>query len=388
MNNHTKMKQKHKLTKWITIQSASAYGKRRGAAKQAVVKAMSLLLVCAMSFAGIVGCGASKEGSGGVKIVLTDGFGKDELFRLQSLSCMKNEFMVYLTNAQKEYENILDDLIWDKTSDGVTLEEKLKDTVLAKISRVKAMALLAADQGIELTEEEKDLATQAAKEYFMSLDEKELELLDISLEQVQNMYFEYALANRVYSYIIKDINPEISDDEARTISVAHILIKTYSMNGKGERVEYTPRMKEKAYQEAQEVLSRLETEEFEQVMAQCNEGEENYYTFMHGQMEENFENAAFMLGKGEISDIIETPDGYEIIKCLSPFDQVQTDQNKVQIVEERKKAAFDGIYEEFIAGLNKNLNEPLWEEIRLIRDEEMKASNFFEIYEKYLGSAS
>ena len=33
---------------------------------------------------------------------------------------------------------------------------------------------------------------------------------------------------QVYEYIIKDINPEISDDEARTITVDYILIKTYT----------------------------------------------------------------------------------------------------------------------------------------------------------------
>ena len=37
-------------------------------------------------------------------------------------------------------------------------------------------------------------------------------------------------------HLIADINPEISDDEARTITVQHILIKTYSLNEDGEKV--------------------------------------------------------------------------------------------------------------------------------------------------------
>lgn len=44
------------------------------------------------------------------------------------------------------------------------------------------------------------------------------------------MYREYALADKVYTFIIKDINPEVSDDEARTITVRQILIMTYSVS--------------------------------------------------------------------------------------------------------------------------------------------------------------
>ena len=36
---------------------------------------------------------------------------------------------------------------------------------------------------------------------------------------------------------IRDINPEISDDEARTIMVEQILIKTYALDGNGKRVD-------------------------------------------------------------------------------------------------------------------------------------------------------
>ena len=41
------------------------------------------------------------------------------------------------------------------------------------------------------------------------------------------------LADKVYRQIISDINPEISDDEARTITVQHILIKTVTENADG-----------------------------------------------------------------------------------------------------------------------------------------------------------
>ena len=36
--------------------------------------------------------------------------------------------------------------------------------------------------------------------------------MQVKEEDIENLYLEYALADKVYRYIIKDINPEISDD--------------------------------------------------------------------------------------------------------------------------------------------------------------------------------
>ena len=67
--------------------------------------------------------------------------------------------------------------------------------------------------------------------------------MGVTEETVTGLYAEYALANKVYQFIIRDINPEISDDEARTITVQHVLIKTYALDGTGKRIEYTRPMK-------------------------------------------------------------------------------------------------------------------------------------------------
>ena len=62
-------------------------------------------------------------------------------------------------------------------------------------------------------------------------------------------------------------------------------------------------------------------------------------------------------------------------------DREQTDENKVKIVERRKKEAFSREYEEFIGTLTKALNEELWNEVELIKDDNVATSDFFEIFE-------
>jgi foldase protein PrsA len=68
---------------------------------------------------------------------------------------------------------------------------------------------------------------------------------------------------------------------------------------------------------------------------------------------------------------------------VNTFNREETDANKLEIAEERKNEAFGLEYNSFVAGLARDLNEELWENIAIIRDEGVTTADFFEVYEKY-----
>ena len=221
----------------------------------------------------------------------------------------------------------------------------------------------------------------AAQTYFSSLNDKERELLAVNEPLIQAMYKEYALAEKVYEYLIADINPEISDDEARTITVQHILIKTYSLNENGEQVPYSEQAKGEAYQKAAEALRRAqEGETFTSLIAEYSEDSNESYSFRKGTLDPAFEEASFNLSTDELSGIVESAHGYHIIKCISTFNRDETDRNKIKIVEQRRKEVFNEEYSSFVEGLTKNIDEKLWETVGFIEDSEVTTSSFFEVY--------
>lgn len=334
----------------------------------------------AFAFAG---CGIPAKGN--TKVVLTTGFDKEEIFRIEGISCRLPEIMVYLTNSQNQYESVYGSEIWKANVEGVTLEQNIKDTALARIAQIKTMNLLAKEHGVQLSEQEIEMVREASEAYFSSLNDTEKELLGVTEATITELYAEYALANKVYQFIIRDINPEISDDEARTITVQHVLIKTYALDGTGARIEYTENAKARAYETAKEVLelAREEGTDFEQLIARYSEDNKGTYSFGKGDMEESFENAAFNLGTGEISDIVETKFGYHVIKCITTFDRAETDANKVKIVEERKKEVFGQEYDAFVKSLTRNLNEELWDSVAFLDNPRVTTKDFFDIYGEY-----
>lgn len=345
------------------------------------MKRVTLILAVLLLF--LSGCGKKNSDT---RIVLTTGFQKDEVFRIENMSCRLPELMVLLTNAQNQYENVYGEEIWQTDLNGVTLEENVKETVLADLAQIKTMNLLAQRYGVELDEEERQKIKEAAEAYFTSLNQTEKDSMGADEETIENLYLEYALAEKVYQYIIKDINPEISDDEARTITVQHILFKTYVLDGTGKKIEYSDEARQDIYKKAREVLklAKEEDSDFEQLVLTYSEDETGTLSFGKGEMESSFEEAAFNLETGEISDIVETSYGYHIIKCLNTFNREETDANKAKIVEKRKEEVFGQEYETFVASLTRDLNEELWESVSFIHNEEVKTTDFFEIYNQYI----
>lgn len=328
------------------------------------------------------GCMDSLKGS---KVVLTTGFEKNEVFRIEDMSCTLPEAMVYLINTKNRYESVYGREIWNVSLDGVTLEENIKETVLAQLAQQKTMNLLARQNGVALSEEEEARAMQAAETYFQSLSEEEKSTLQITVKDVEELYREYALARKVYQYIIKDINPEISDDEARTITVQYIYFRTCVLDGTGRKIEYSEEEKQEILRKAEEVRFQLKNEEadFEELILKYSDSEEGTCSFGKGEKDQAFEDAAFNLETDEISDIVETPDGYYLIKCISTFNRTETDANKVKIVEKRREEVFGQEYEDFVAALTRNLNEDLWQSVSLDGTENITTSDFFDVFDKY-----
>ncbi len=318
------------------------------------------------------------------EVVLTSDFLQDEVFRLEGHPCMKNEIMIYLVNSENQYSDVFGSRIWSVPVGEGTLEDSYKDNILARIAQIKTMNLLAAQYEVSLDEEEEAKVLAAARDYYGSLDKTERDLLDVDEETITKLYREFAIANKLYETITAEINPEISDDEARTITVQTILIKTYKTDPAGNRIEFTEEEKKSALSRIAAIRQKLdEGAQFEVLAADYNEDTRNEYSFGRGVMPPEFEEAAFNLGAGEVSDIVETEYGYHLIYCVTTFNPEETDANKEKIVEKRKQEAFNEVYDEFVKTLTSNLNKPLYDNIHYDPDGPVKTTGFFDTYDKY-----
>lgn len=305
-------------------------------------KALTILIlaVTLAIFPPLTGCADIPAGT---KFVLTTGMPEDVLFYIDESTCTVQEFKVYLTDIRLGYENSFGAEIWQVDAGDEPMGEVIRQICLSHLTRIKIMQLMARDEDIALDVEEEALAVRQGREYYSRLSAEELsDMGEPSEELMIRIMTENALARKLYEYLIKDINPEISDDEARRITVEWLLIKDHE-----------------SARDARKQLS--EGKSFEELMTEYGKDNSGTISFGKGETDLLSEQAAFNLDVGQVSDIIETPDGYMIYKCINNFNREETEANKIRIVKERQQEGFLKEFDVYASEKTRIMNEEVWD---------------------------
>ena len=216
----------------------------------------------------------------------------------------------------------------------------------------------------------KVMAERARKDKLDQEDKTRLEVLIKRSAVLENAYL---------SDLDKNADKLISDDEISNyynehlnefeeVRARHILISTQPQppgpNAKpGEQPK--PPSKDEARKKAEEVLAKARKgEDFAALAKQYSEDpgskdKGGEYTFGRGQMVPEYEKAAFALKPGEISDLVETPFGYHIIKLEERKGGAGASDPKIrqQIIGKLKKDKIDAKIDEIAKNVSVTVPE-------------------------------
>lgn len=272
--------------------------------------------------------------------------------------------MVIAITERNKYEQVFTDKIWDAVMEnGDTFEDYLLDQVRVFLENMKTMTLLAKDKGIVLSSGEQDRVKRLAKNYYSELTREEIEYLGISEEDVLILYQDYYTANKVVEELTKGMDLEVSDSEAKVISIKQI---------KTEDREKA----ETAYRKLQE------GNEFSNVSREVTGVSPEERQIARGEESKVFESEAFALATGEVSSVVESEGFFYIIQCINDYDMEATKERKVQIYKERKNWAFQQIYGQFEMENRISISDEAWSEISFQEGDEVVTANFFSLYQE------
>ena len=323
-------------------------------------KKLAVLLAAAVMAGSFSGCGLMEN----TEIVFTTGLSGEQLFKIGKSVCTLPEAMIYVMDYQRQYEGVYGVEMWEHDFGGITFENYVKDTIVDQLASMKAITLLAGDYEVSLSSDEEEKVSQAAEDYYGALTEEQIEYMDLELKDVESLYRDHALSGKVYEEITKDVNTEVSDDEARIITVQQIRLDSAET--------------------AESVKAQLdEGRDFASLASTYSLDSQVTYTFGRGEHDSAFEEAAFALENDQTSGIIETEDGYYILKCVNNFDQEATEANKVTMVEKRRDELFGDVYDQLVAETPSQFNNRLWEKVHFADWTGEFPPDFLEIYEQY-----
>lgn len=299
----------------------------------------------------------------------------DEVIKIGGNICKVDEARLVLMNLQNQYKNDFGGQVpWSQKMGNVTLEEFVLNKVQSNLSIVYAMSALAKEEEISLTDDEKNIIENAAKEYCAGLNASETEYSNATIETVESLYTNYYLADKVYMEKTSAVSDEISDEEARVMKIQYIYIDTSKT----------------ASDEAKKILQEIKTqveEGSQDFLVQANKYSDTTpveINIKKNEATDKYKQRAFELTDGSISEIIMDDDGAYIVKCVNSYLEKQTQNNKKQILLDNKIAAFEKIYNSYIEDNTTDMNEEAWKKLEVKENENVNASNLFEIYDKYL----
>ena len=275
----------------------------------------------------------------------------------------KAETMVIVTTERLRYEELYTDKIWDVAVDesGTTFEETLVNQIHDFLKELKTMSRMADEENVTLSGKERELVKQAAAQYMENLKNAG-DSFEISRDVAESLYEDYWKAEKLVETLTENVNLEVSDSEAKVITVDEIVLSDKD--------------------QADETLKKVRTEgtDFMTVAKEVSEDQEIEKKISRGMRSEEYEQAAYALASGEISDVIGADGKYYILRCVSDYDEAATKIRKEEMVREKKNEAFYETYSEYAAKVHLAKDDSLWKNLS-ITDGEKTSADFFEIFE-------
>lgn len=325
--------------------------------KKQAVCIILLILAAMLTFSGC----REKDDANGTLVRFSAG--DDELLSIGGTKCPVSYAKVLLCNYQNLYGRAFGMDLWSHDFGESDLYSYVKGLSLTELARLITMQSLAESRGLSLSPQETESAHTAAETYYATLTDAEKDYMGIDEEGLFALYSDYALAKKLYSELTAGVNYEVSEDEARVMTVQEILVTDDA--------------------QAMEIQNALSNEtDFTTLAAQYMQGEQIEKNIKRGDLPLAVETAAYALDTGDISEAVKAEDGWHFIKCINKNVEELTAENKLVIGQEREKDASDDIYDAYVKDLPSTLNQDLWDKVEIKTDGSITTDSFFSTYEQ------
>ena len=316
------------------------------------MKKIFTLILCLMMTVSLIGCSNKKNEAvatvNGETITLGN---YEKLLALNKLS-MESYYGSDIWSKEvedgKTYKDILKDMVLQTMiSSEVVYQQAKKDKILPTDEQVQEQI----DSFNEQVKNDKEYQNKLKK---MGIDEEFLKYQFSRDLANNNLKAKFTDDTKISESEMKKYYEENKDDfYTDTVTASHILLKTIDDNGN----ELSDEKKKEAKKKAEEALKKVKSgEDFAQVAKEYSEDSTasnggELGTFGRGQMVSEFENAAFSMKPGEISDIIKTQYGYHIIKVTERVDEQKSYDD---VKDEIKSTLASQEYSKYIEKIEKN----------------------------------
>jgi len=284
-----------------------------------------------------------------------------------------------LTQAQYDdfYVAYFGENVWstDMYGYGTTNEDDLKASVMESLYAMYAMKNHMADYGVEITSEDVAAISAAAESFISSNSAEAIEALGAEREYVEEYLELLTIQSRMYKEIIKGVDTNVSDEEAKTSAYSQVFISKASyQDADGNSVEYTEDEKALLAQTAKAFAEAAKANGLESAAESygynVTTGTLNASSTLVTEVKDAL-NA--MTEDGQVSGLIELESAYYVVQMDAIVDDEATEANRQTIISGRESALYTEVVEGYLEEMTWELDQRAWAKISF--------DNLFTVYE-------
>ena len=330
--------------------------------KQKMQKVISIFLISLM-LCTLTACSSSNESESNVDVKeLAEGI----LMVIGNESIPYEEAFAYVYMLKQQYESAMGENIWDcQVEEGVDFESYAKDQIVDLIMQTKIISQQGENLDIHLTEDEIWEAKSMASRFMKTVSEEDAAEYRLTEELMAGIYEDHILAGKVYEIVTNEVDTNISDAEAKQVTVQYLMVMTKGIDVNGNKVEMNAEEQKQAKKEAKALYKKAKelTTNFYTFAETNTDAKEVEITFGENNMPKDFGEVAMELKKDQMSPLITGENGYYIVYCVNDFDEDATMAKKEEIIAKRKDELFRQKYLEWSERIKLVISTAMWDAI-------------------------
>lgn len=300
----------------------------------------ALFLAAALSVTVFTGC---------TEVRISTPMDEDVMLMVDKQSCGTDEAMMRLLEVRDQYVKLGNEYLWQTQISNESMADYIKSTVKDELTKYTASFVMADNLAVYLTDEEKSQAALDGEAAYKKLSEKyDLSKYGITSETAANLYEKKAVYQMVYNKVSENLTMDISEADTKVIEVNYVYMDASFGYDAADALR----------------LSIKNGEDFEYACTEAGLEPEMRRVIMRGERDSRFENVAYALVDGELSEVVEIgKEGYYIIQCIEDYMVSESVSNKNKIISEARKQAFEQAYSDFAKKAKLRFNTDEWNKI-------------------------
>lgn len=263
-----------------------------------------------------------------------------------------SEFMIPMLECREQIESKWGKEMWsaetgtDEEGNRITYEEDVKKDIMEQVKVTKTLFMEAKEKGIRLTRAEQAECEKKAESEIRKFNSEDLITYEITAEEVCDYYKERKMAERMYDTILKGFQPKKKLEDYKRVTIYGMLFSTTKNGEDGKPISVNEKkikeQKENAYKAREKVLSGTDMDALAKEYHLEYAGERTLDPYG---LAKKYRQTIEALEDGECSPVIETTEGYLLIKMIKKDNKKEAMQAMEEDIKKQKKEKFDKYYQ-------------------------------------------